>query len=87
MWMRIAYPELPENSPHHPAFLNEMLWFDMMTEIFRQDGGLIRINEDGEVFPDHPFDEPTTCKYLASNCELLYLYICISWRNHFILFY
>ena len=58
----MAYPELPVNSAHNPAFLNEMLWYDMTTEIFRSDGGLIRINEDGEVFPDHPFDEPPPCK-------------------------
>lgn len=88
MWMRMAYPELPENSPHNPAFLTEMLWYDMITQIFRQDGGLIRINEDGEVFPDHPFDEPLPCKYLVYTSFSLefHLYICISWGDRFIHF-
>ena len=85
-WMRMAYPELPVQPASYPIFLNEMLWYDMITEIFRPDGGLIRINEEGEVFPDHPFDEEPPCKRICINFSLeFHLNFCVSWTNYFIL--
>ena len=66
LWMRKAYPDLPIKAANHPLFLNEMLWFDMAVQIFRNEedgpGGLIRIDNDGGVFADHPFNEPDPCK-------------------------
>ena len=64
MWMSTAYPNLPLTDNSMFMYLNQMLWFDLVTEIFRDGGGLIRISEDGGVFPDHPFNEPPPRKHL-----------------------
>ena len=61
-WMRMAYPGLSVMRGHNPIYLNEMLWYDMIAEIFRRDNGLIRIDDDGGVFPDHPFNLPPPSK-------------------------
>lgn len=65
MWMKVAYPDIPlnyQNSPTIYIYLNQMLWFDLTTQIFRDNGGLIRINNAGDAFPDHPFNQRTQGK-------------------------
>lgn len=67
----MAYPHLLIEDSTMYTYLTQMLWFDLVTEIFRQDGGLIRINNDGETFADHPFDEVPPCELHATHTVLL----------------
>ena len=73
MWMSNAYPTLPLDDNSMFMYLNQMLWFDLVTEIFRDEGGLIRISEDGGVFPDHPFSEPPPRKHLSKIFQALFI--------------
>lgn len=87
MWFGTAYPRLPLDDNSMFMYLNQMLWFDLITEIFREEGGLIRISEDGGVFPDHPFGEPPPRKHLSKILAINYLNFFISQSNYLILYH
>ena len=47
----------------YTEYLNQMLWFDLAIEIFRDGGGLITTDEFGGVFPDLNFGEAPPRKH------------------------
>ena len=44
-------------------YLNQMLCCDLTSEIFRNDGGLVLVNNGGEVIADHPFNRAVPCEF------------------------
>ena len=44
-------------------YLNQMLCYDLTSEIFRDGGGLVLINNAGDVIADHPFNTAVPCEF------------------------
>ena len=44
-------------------YLNQLLCYDLTSEIFREGGGLVLINNGGEVIADHPFNRAIPCEF------------------------
>jgi len=59
----VAFPRVPLRR-HSSVFyyLNQMLCYDLTSEIFRDGGGLMLINNGGEVIADHPFNKAIPCE-------------------------